>query len=92
MDKEKPCIKRNITCKTVGSEKMLYNPSTDAVHVLNQTSALIWELSDGRHTLADIEKAIRRKFSVPENVDVLGDIKRMLDRFQKQGLLKDADV
>ena len=92
MDKEKPCVNDNIVCKTIGSEKMLYNPSTDAVHFLNQTSALIWELSDGKHTLTDMEKAIRRKFLVPENADVLGDIKRILDEFQKQGLLKDTGV
>lgn len=92
MDKGKPCVNNNVICKTLGSEEVLYNPSTDAVHVLNQTSALIWELCDGRHTLADIERAIRNKFSVPKNADVLGDIKRMLDAFQKQDLLKDGDV
>lgn len=92
MDKEKPCVNHNIVCKTVGSEKVLYNPSKDAVHFLNQTSALIWELCDGGHTIADIERAIRHKFLVPKNADVLGDIKRMLNGFRKQGLLKDADV
>jgi hypothetical protein len=65
----------------------LYDPSADAVHVLNRTALAIWDLCDGKHTFEEIESAIRNSFSVGEGADVGEHIHGVLDRFRREGLI-----
>ncbi|MGE5279488.1 MAG: PqqD family protein [Deltaproteobacteria bacterium] len=37
----------------------------DNIYTLNETAARIWELIDGRRTLAEIRDALAREFAVP---------------------------
>jgi hypothetical protein len=63
-----------------------------AVHALNPTARLIWDLCDGNHTLADIEAALRDAFEVPAGTDLTTDILRTLEVFQRKGLLRPASA
>ena len=87
----KPVHKNGITAKDIGGETMLYSADAKAIHVLNPTARLIWELCNGEHTLGEIERAIRAGFSVPEEHDVAGDIQHTLELLASKGLLEQTD-
>jgi hypothetical protein len=88
MNTTKPIRKPGITVKDIGGETLLYSPEEEAIHVLNPTAQLIWELCNGEHTVEDMEQAIRASFSVDDGRDVIGDIQRTLKVFDGKGLLK----
>ncbi len=58
-----------------------------AIHALNPTAALIWDLCDGAHSLAEIEGALRLAFSVPAERDLDADVRATIAEFQIKGLL-----
>jgi hypothetical protein len=90
MNPTKPIRKSGITVKDMGEETFLYSADEEAIHILNPTAQLIWELCDGEHTIVDMEQAIRANFSVPDEHDVTKDIQRTLDVFADKGLLQYA--
>ena len=79
--------KPGVLGRNMGVETILYTSQMDAVHVLNRTARLIWDLCDGNHTLADIEQAIRARFATPDNVDLYSDIHRAIDILLEKDLL-----
>lgn len=83
-----PLAKAGIETKDIGGETLLI--CGDDIHVLNTTAALIWKLCDGQHTLADIEEAVCQEYAVPEDRDVMADIKRALEDFKSKDLLSDS--
>lgn len=82
-----PKRKSEIVIEELGGETLLYHPENRAVHVLNDTAKLIWDLCDGAHTVAEIERSIRDAFSVPETEDVQQDVLNTLALFNAKGLL-----
>ena len=84
----KPIRKKDVIVQTLGHETFLCNAGWKAVHVLNSTAKLIWELCDGSHTLKDMEQAIRTNFSVARGRDVSGDIQKILEVFSNKELLE----
>jgi len=83
-----PIRNPDIVVKDIGGETLLYDTGDEAVHVLNPTAELIWELCDGEHTVEDMEQVIRAAFSVPDEHDVGEDIRLTLETFSGKGLLK----
>ena len=59
MNTTRPVRKPDITVKDIGGETLLYSAAEEAIHILNPTARLIWELCDGEHTVEDMEQAIR---------------------------------
>lgn len=88
MNTTKPIHKPGLTIKHIGDETLLHDSDDKAIHVLNPTAQLIWELCDGEHAPMDMESAIRTRFTVPDEHDVLGDIQRVLETFTAKGLLE----
>ena len=88
MNPTKPIRESGITVKDMGEETFLYSADEEAIHILNPTAQLIWELCDGEHTVADMERAIRASFAVADEHDVTEDIQRTLDIFADKGLLQ----
>ena len=84
----KPNRNPAISVHDIGGELVLYKKEGEAIHVLNQTARVIWELADGLHTIDEMDQTLHDRFSIPDNHDVLGDIQRTLDIFQKKGLLQ----
>jgi hypothetical protein len=83
----KPVRKPGITARNIGDEILLCGAEEEAIHVLNATAGLIWELCDGEHTIADMERAIRTSFSVVNEKDVRRDVVQTLDVLADKGLL-----
>ena len=88
MNLTRPVRKQGITGKDIGGETLLYDLDGDAIHALNRTAQLIWELCDGDHSVEDMEQSIKASFSVDDSHDVSGDIERTLEVFAAKGLLQ----
>lgn len=89
MNSTKPVCKKGITGKDIGGEILLYDLDGDAIHTLNPTAQVIWELCDGEHSVEDMRRSIKASFRVDDNHDVSEDIRRTLEHFQAKGLLQD---
>jgi hypothetical protein len=82
-------LRRNhILVNELGDQTILYNTNRKAIHVLNPTARLIWDLCDGEHSLQDMEQTMRSNFSIPREQDVYADILRILDEFASKGLVE----
>ena len=88
MGKRKPKRVATVICKDLGNEALLYDGEGDMIHVLNPTALLMWELCDGEHSLEDMEAAVRDRFLVPDDTDVLEGIQSTLHTFAERGLLR----
>ena len=89
MNLSRPVRKQGIAGKDIGGETLLYDVEGDAIHALNPTAKLIWELCDGNHSIEDMELSLRDHFSVGDAQDVSGDIRRSLEIFAEKSLLQD---
>lgn len=86
---DKPLQRQDVTFKQLDeTETMLYDPKTDALHILNPTAKLIWKLCDGEHTLEDMVAALETQFTGTEGKDISGEIQTTLNTFAAQGLLQ----
>ncbi len=88
MNESKPIRKPGILSKDIGNERLLYSVEGKEIHTLNSTAKLIWELCDGEHSSAEMEQAIRARFAVNEQQDVIGDVRRTLETLWSKGLLE----
>jgi hypothetical protein len=82
-----PARKSTIQKGKMGNESVLFDKETGSVHVLNPTADMIWDLCDGRHSIEEIEEVVRGEFRANGEADVAADIKNVLERFTKEGLL-----
>ena len=87
MDTDRPLQRDDIICRDMGTETLLYDAEAEAIHVLNPTALLIWNLCDGDHSLQDMQEELRAAFSLMAEHDVLADIQRTVDTFAKNDLL-----
>ena len=86
--KDMPTRREDVIVKNIDEqETMLYDPETEALHILNPTAELIWELCDGKHTAEDMVAAIQERYTGAQGNDVLGDVRKTLETFAAQGLL-----
>lgn len=83
-----PKFRKNLICKKLGDEAMLYDPASENVHVLNVTSLFIWNLLDGQHSPEQIEKKMRENFEIPVTTNVQEDVVKTLEDFKSKGLLE----
>ena len=87
MDTDGPLKRRDIICQDMGTETLLYDAQAEAIHVLNPTALLIWNLCDGHHNLQDMKEKLRAAFSPTAEHDILADIQQTLDTFAENDLL-----
>ena len=53
-DADRPTRSKDCYVRNLDGERVVYEPSTHEVVVLNQTAAFIFERCDGRRTVADL--------------------------------------
>jgi hypothetical protein len=87
MDTNRPLKRGDIVCRDMGMETLLYDAQAEAIHVLNPTALLIWNLCDGNHSLQDMKGELMTAFSLVPEHDVLADIQQTVDTFTKNDLL-----
>ncbi|MCB0117266.1 MAG: PqqD family protein, partial [Caldilineaceae bacterium] len=84
---EQPQRRVDLLVTDTGNELMLYDSAAGVVHVLNETSKLIWRLCDGNHTVAAIADEVEIHFAVAPGVDVKADVRRVLQTLSDKGII-----
>lgn len=74
------------------AEAVLYHSATGKIHILNKTAERIWELCDGKHSLADMEADLRKRFQISAETQVSQDIKETIEEFNSDGLLANTEI
>lgn len=80
-------MSKNLISKAVGSDRMLYDPIADAVHILNPTAQAVLDLHREGLDEAAIAETLRERFQIPEGQPVLEDVRTCLQRLRDQGVL-----
>ena len=84
-----PLRKKSVLRRDMGEETVLYDEQTGAVHALNPTASLVWDLCDGKHSVGAMEESLRDRFNVGGGEAVAEDIRKVIERFQSEGLLEE---
>lgn len=84
----KPLKKEGIKELEIDNELILSDPGTGKIHVLNETSRLIWDMADGMHTIKDIEHKIKEQFQSVSDHEIRKDIERFIEELTGKELLK----
>ena len=87
MNNWKPVRVGTITQQTIGNETLLLDSSGGAVHVLNATALVIWQLCDGEHTPNAMVSALHTQFDLQGVDTVAEDVNQTLRLFSDKGLL-----
>ena len=70
MIKVKPLARKsNIVIQEMENETLVYDLISNQAFNLNQTSALIWELSDGNKSISEIAENLSKKFQTPVSIE-----------------------
>lgn len=81
-----PLIAPGLEISTVADGYVVYHPERDRVHYLNQTSALILELCNGRNAEADLPELLRLAYDLP--MAPVEEVARCLGTLRKEGLIR----
>jgi hypothetical protein len=57
--------RKNVIVRQLSDELLLYDKATNKAHCLNQSAADIWQLCDGKRTVADIARVLEKELKSP---------------------------
>ena len=77
----------NISEYEVEDETVLYDPRSDAAHVLNPTAAVVWWLCDGDHKVKDIARELGDLYD-KEPDSVREDVNEIIEGFLGSRLIR----
>lgn len=83
---KKPLRSSSVWLRQARGEMAIYDPSTGAVHLLNETAQAIWDLCDGETTVVEMVDAICALTGMHRDI-VVEDVDRILTEFGAAGLL-----
>ena len=66
MPTNRPAKAEGLDVNVVQDGYVIYQPDTDRVHYLNVTSAVIFELCNGRRDLAAVAEGVARQFEMSD--------------------------
>ena len=72
----------------VGAERMLFDETSDAVHVLNGSAVFIWDCLKTPVSSAQIEALLRAEYDLGQVPDVPAMIVGVLDDFASRQLIE----
>ena len=64
-DEARPRGASGTHARVLGHERIVYDPATHEVVVLNETAAFILDLCDGTHSVADMQRALEERYAAP---------------------------
>lgn len=77
---------KDFRVQDLGDEIMVFEDTTDQVHVLNHTAAFVWRVLEGPIDLDALEAKARDHFDVESGDDVRAILQRALDQLVEKGL------
>ena len=88
MSTDKPTKKKDIHARKLGAEWLLYDSSSEKLHVLNSSAEFVWRLCDGNHDLAAIKAKMREKYDIHDERKLDDDIGNILKELTQIGVLQ----
>ena len=85
-----PVKSKDVTWKVLDGETVLLNLDTGVYFTLNATGTAVWELYNGRTSLAEITKVLCEQFDVTSE-QARRDLMELTQRLLDEGLVKIAD-
>ena len=76
---------KDLVVQEFANEVLIYDLTINKAFCLNQTSAMIWQLSDGTKTVSQIGEIVSRKLKTPFSDDLIW---LALDQFKRDKLLE----
>jgi hypothetical protein len=81
-----PTAREAITGVELDGESVLYDESTQAMHVLNPTATVVWACCDGSATVDELVGELAEAYGVERSV-LEHDVLELVRQFGHQGLL-----
>ena len=81
-------LKKDIVVQNLEDETLIYNLKTNKALCLNETSALIWKMCDGKTSISEIAEKLGKKLKKPVNAELVW---LAVDQLSKENLLENAD-
>lgn len=78
----------NIVVQEIENEILIYDLETNKAFCLNETSALIYQLCDGKKSVEEISQHIKQKLNQPISEDLIW---LALDNFKKDNLFEEGE-
>lgn len=85
-DKIPVARKQDIIVQELKGEVLVYDLKIDKAFCLNETSAAVWQLCDGKKTVAEITESLAGQMKKPVNEDL---VRLALDQLGDESLLDD---
>jgi hypothetical protein len=82
----KPARKAEVWLRQSENENLVFDPTTNVVHILNATAMAIWVLCDGETDPDEMVEAICELSGLPRDV-VVEDVRRILLQFEEADIL-----
>ena len=79
---------KNIVVQETNEEVLVYDSVENKAICLNETSALVWNLCNGKRSVAEIRESVSKHFGKPVDMNL---ILLALKQLKKQGLLDNCD-
>lgn len=88
MDSRYPQQRSGVLLEMIGKdEAFLYNPTSDAIHVLNYTALTVWNQCDGSHSISEIGAYLQKICQCNATADVENDVLEIVNTFTELGVL-----
>ena len=88
-ESSKPSARTDLVFRRLADEWVVLDSTTDQLHVLNLTAALVWLACDGIRTPAEIAVEVMSDFETPPPADVVrADVDAALIDLGERGLLQ----
>lgn len=88
-EESRPKRRDELSQRLVAGERVVLDPKSQAMHQLNITATIVWELCDGENSVVEIARNLAERFEIAEDL-ALRDVTDTVARFEKEGLL-DSD-
>jgi pyrroloquinoline quinone biosynthesis protein D len=86
MTKGRPIRAKSAVWRRVGDEVVVIRGDGLSTHILNTTAALVWEMCDGEHSIAEMASMLATRFDVSPEV-AQADIEEVNDRLVQAGIM-----
>jgi hypothetical protein len=83
-----PRANQQVIGRVIDTEAVLVHPQAGKIKVINETGALIWQLCDGQHSVAQIIDAVCLQYQV-EAGQAEADTMQFLEALAQRGLLSE---
>lgn len=80
----------DVICRLTDDGAVLVSPEAGNLRVLNASGAAIWQLLDGRRTVAEVEAELSRRYRIPAE-QARADLGQFLSDLHGRGLLRWID-